>query len=488
MSSISQVIKNTALNLGGLGLPMIVAFFSIPYLIQMLGAEKFGLLALIWAVVSYVGIFDLGLGRALTQRVSLYDARELKHELGGVIGTAYGLMALVGVILAGLMLLFTPSLVGLIKGVSDLDETRNAFMMMALSVPFIVLTSGFKGILEARQEFAKVNYVRLPLGIFTFVGPAAFTFLFGARLDLIAAVLVAGRVAGCVAYFWLAFAISRLEHKQLSWVTTQIKPLCAYGGWLSVASVISPVMGYADRFVLGMLISANAVAYYVTPNELVTKLWIIPGALTAVLFPIFSSGPISDGKKSAIELFDFSSVMIYLFIAPASLLLAVFSGELLQFWVGDEFAREGQQVLIVFSFAILINCLAHVPLTLLQGTGSAKSVALVQLIEVPLFLLLLWGLTVEFGVIGAAWAWVLRAVFDTTLMFKLATLKVGVSYWMRLGIAVLAVLGLLLTYFMIGNATLLVRVVVSGMICSVFAIAILGVLFKTSVFKLKMQR
>ncbi|MCU1722222.1 flippase [Pseudomonas sp. 5P_5.1_Bac1] len=488
MSSVSRIIKSTALNLGGLGLPMIVAFFSIPYLIQMLGAEKFGLLALIWAVVSYVGIFDLGLGRALTLQVATCDAQERRHELGSILGTAYVLMLLLGGALAGVIFLAAPSIVALIKGVSDIREVEAAFIVMALSVPFIILTSGFKGLLEARQEFAKVNYVRLPLGIFTFAGPAILVFWFGARLDLIAIVLVIGRVIGCLAYFWFALGIARIEHRQLSWRNAQVRQLCVCGGWLSVGSVVSPIMGYADRFVLGILVSANAVAYYVTPNELVTKLWILPGALTAVLFPIFSGYFVGGAKKNAVELFDFFSMVIYLAVAPVSLVLAMFSYDLLQFWVGSEFAREGQHVLVIFAFAILVNCLAHVPLTLLQGTGSAKSVAVLQLIEVPLFLLALWVLTLKFGVVGAAWAWVLRALFDTAVMLKFATLKLEVSYWPRAVTALLGVLGLVLIYWIIEGGALLTRIFFSGLVCLAFAVVILRLFFKASAFKLKIQR
>ncbi|MCI0403070.1 MAG: flippase, partial [Acidobacteria bacterium] len=42
----------------------------IPPIIAGLGAERFGLLALAWAVLGYFNIFDLGLGRATTKFVA----------------------------------------------------------------------------------------------------------------------------------------------------------------------------------------------------------------------------------------------------------------------------------------------------------------------------------------------------------------------------------------------------------------------------------
>jgi len=62
--------RNVIWNLIGNGAPMFVAVFSIPILIHGLGKDRFGVLALAWALIGYASLFDLGLGRALTQLVA----------------------------------------------------------------------------------------------------------------------------------------------------------------------------------------------------------------------------------------------------------------------------------------------------------------------------------------------------------------------------------------------------------------------------------
>ncbi|QWA29930.1 flippase [Pseudomonas sp. RC3H12] len=480
----SKVVKGAILNLGGLGLPMIVAVFTIPYLIHLLGAEKFGLLALMWAVVSYAGIFDLGLGRALTMQIAMFDRQACLSTLGAIIGTAYVLMAAVSIVLGVLIFLISGEIVSLVKGVTDPQETVTAFQVMSVSIPFIILASGFRGVLEARQAFGRVNAVRLPLGVYTFVGPVLVGMIFGARLDLIAVVLVLGRVLACAVYWHSARRhVAPIEHGQLAWDRRHVKSLCASGGWLSVASVVGPIMTYADRFVLGGLVSANAVAFYVTPNELVTKLWILPGALTAVLFPLFSGGFSSSDRKATRHLFDLSSAAIFGIIAPLSLALAVLSYDLLALWVGAEFAREGQMLLVIFAFAILVNCMAHVPLTLLQGTGSARAVALLQVIEIPIFLGVLWGLTLNFGVLGAAYAWVVRAVFDTAFMMYLACTKLDAPFMGRLTMVFAGVIVLLGVYSVVKDWGIAERLLVIGFVGVLSAVAL--VLMMTRSIKLK---
>ena len=70
LTSGKLLAKNTLWNLVGQGVPLITAVFAIPFLIKGLGIERFGVLTLAWMVIGYFSLFDLGLGRALTQLVS----------------------------------------------------------------------------------------------------------------------------------------------------------------------------------------------------------------------------------------------------------------------------------------------------------------------------------------------------------------------------------------------------------------------------------
>ena len=65
-----SIKKNTLWNLIGTGIPVIIGVIIIPYIIKKIGVESFGILSLIWALIGYFGLFDFGLGKAITQQVS----------------------------------------------------------------------------------------------------------------------------------------------------------------------------------------------------------------------------------------------------------------------------------------------------------------------------------------------------------------------------------------------------------------------------------
>ena len=422
-----KLVRHTVFNLIGLGAPLLVAVGTIPVLIHELGPARFGLLTLIWAVVSYFGLFDLGLGRALTQQLAVVFANNEHKKVGPLVATATVLMAVLGVMAGGLMFGAASWGVGLIHEVPDRQEAVNAVYAMAVAMPFVVLTSGFRGILEARQAFGIINLIRLPMGLFTFLGPLAVVlYAQSPRLDYIAWVLVVGRVIACVIHAYYAWRLLPKERSALVWQIDLLKPLCISGGWLTVSNIVSPFMGYIDRFVIGAIVSASAVAYYTTPQELVTKLWIIPGALTAVLFPAFAV-QLAKRDQQTLTLFRSAVHWLFLVLFPITMVLTLFAHELLTVWINSNFADQSAIFLQIFSIGVLINCLAHVPFTLIQSAGAARLTASVHLMELPLFMGALWWLTTTYGALGAVVAWLLRMVLDTFLMFALCSPFLGLS-------------------------------------------------------------
>lgn len=419
-----RVAHSAMLNVAGLGLPLLAAVVCIPVLIESLGAARFGVLTLIWAVSSYFGVFDLGLGRVLTQQIAVAIELRLQHQVGRLVGTSMGLMLVLGLAAAAILWFSAEPLASMIRGQPDHDETARAIEAMAMALPAITVTSGLRGVLEGRHAFVAVNAIRLPLGLYTFAGPVAVVMFAQPRLDWIAWALVVGRWIGAAAHVAAVAACTPDGSGRLAFGRELVRPLAVSGGWMTVSNVISPLMGYLDRFFVGAMISAAAVAWYATPHELVSKLWIVPGALTAVLFPAFAAQLALD-RAGDPTLFRRAVDTLFAALLPVTAALALFAHEGLGYWIDPGFAARSAPLLQVFALGTLLNCLAHVPFTLIQSAGAARLTALAHAAELPLFVGLLWVLTSHYGIAGAALAWLARITLDTALMFELCRRLLG---------------------------------------------------------------
>jgi len=422
-----MVLRNSLYNLLGLGLPLIVAVIAIPELIRSLGVEQFGILTLIWAVVSYFGLFDLGLGRAVTQQVALTIASGDNAQLKKVVGTSSALMGALGVA-GGIVLLATaPLLARELTHANNATEVTRAFYWMAAAMPAIVLTSGYRGILEAMGRFGLINAIRLPMGVFTYAGPLAVVWSGHGRLETISAILCIGRIIACGLHAYYAMRVLPVGTGVGAIHRGLIRPLLSMGGWISVSNIVSPLMSYVDRFLLGLAVSAPAVAYYATPQELVLRVGIIPTAVAAVLFPMFASQALGADGKTVFGYLRRYSLVIFALLLPFALGLAAFAHPLLSLWIGPRFANEAAVPLQIMAVAALCSGLAQVPFTMLQGRGRADLTAKLHLVELPLYLALLYVLVLQGGVVGAAWAWLLRIAIDMLAMYYLCHKALGTA-------------------------------------------------------------
>src|SRR5579863_2008342 len=167
--------RNTILNLIGLAAPLPVGVVAIPFLVRGLGVDRFGVLTLMWAVVGYMSLFDLGLSRALTQVVADRLGAGQKQNINGPIWTSLILISAFGIVFGAVLALLAPWLVrGVLKIPAPLQaETLRSTYLLAISLPFVLGMTGLRGILEALQRFGLVNAVRIPAGAFSYLGPLA---------------------------------------------------------------------------------------------------------------------------------------------------------------------------------------------------------------------------------------------------------------------------------------------------------------------------
>ena len=414
--SAPSLMRSGALSLATSAAPLLVALVALPVLTRQLGPERLGLLALAWAWLGYAALLDFGLGRALTRMVAAADAGEtLDAPVGAFVATAHATIAAVGIVVGGLGAAIAPWYVRHVLHVSDALRTDAiaGAVVFALTVPLITGSSVPRAVLEARQQFRDVNIVRLPVSVATFAVPLALL-PFTSSLTVIAIVLGALRAWAWWRYSALARAILPPGTADAP-SPTHLRPLMRAGAWMTISNVLSPLMTVADRFVIGSLISVSAVALYAVPWEAVTKLWIVPGALTMVLFPAITRAATSEPDQM-IPLHAASVRLLTLIVAPVCSVACLLAPWLLRLAGGAQYGGESVDVLRILAIGVAANCVATVPFTLLQACGRARWTASLHLLEVVPFGIALWFGVTRWGIVGAAIAWTVRVLLDAMLM------------------------------------------------------------------------
>ena len=412
--------RNAIWNLLSQVAPLAVAVMTIPVLIRGLGTDRFGVLTLVWMVLGYFSLFDLGLGRALTKLVAERLGLGLEGDIPDLVWTALGLMTALGLAGAALVILIVPWLVrGVLQIPGPLQrESLVAFYLLAASLPFLIITAGLRGVMEAYQRVGLINLVNVCVRLFMLVGPLL-VLPFARGLGPVVAILVVMRLASWAIHLRLCLGAVPGLRRGVAVRSDLVRPLLSFCGWLTLTNIVVPIMVQMDRFFIGALVSTAAVAYYTTPFELVIKGWCIPGAVLGAVFPAFATSFACDRGRTAL-IFGKSLTSIFILMFPITLALVALAPEGLALWLGPDFARQGTAVLRWLAIGVFVGALQHVPSSLMQGVGRPDLVAKLHLLELPLYLLAAWHLIVRRGIEGAALAWTGRMALSLFLFFVVA--------------------------------------------------------------------
>jgi O-antigen/teichoic acid export membrane protein len=401
---------------------MLVGVIAIPFLLKKLGVDRLGVLTLIWALIGYFSIFDFGLGRALTYRISsikgldqgarVWDSARSGIRLLFGVGIAGGVLATACVTIFGIHWLnvSTPLY----------EETKVAVLLSGVAIPVTTITSGLKGILEGLERFQTASILRIVLGFSNFLVPVAAVALFTPNLALVVAGLLLSRLIVMllhVAVLWKSMVHFRSIRSKGN---DDWKELARFGAWMTVSNVLSPFMVVSDRFFISHLLGSAVVAYYAVPNDFLFRLLILPAALTTTLFPVFAQR-LTAGDAGVRRLYLKALRSIAFMMLPITIAIMVFAHFGMKLWLGGDFADHAYLVVIILTLGIFCNSLAQIPHAVIQASGDAKRTSLIHVTELVVYMPILILAVIQFGIFGAACVWSLRVFADLVVLHVYAT-------------------------------------------------------------------
>lgn len=408
-------LSHISWNLAGLVVPLGVAVIAVPHLIEQLGQERFGLLTLVWGLIGYAGALDLGIGRALTQKVAKLRGEVNLSAIPDVLMTAGRITLLTG--LVGSLFIVIVALTGgeawiNIKNV-PLAEVRNTMLLMAIVLPAQAMSATYRGMNEAFLNFKGISLLRVGLGLINFGGPYVVSF-FTTQLPWLVSTLVISRLFALFIFRYFAhLCLQHITKKQRkgAYSTVIAKSLFSFGGWVTISSIVSPVLVQADRFMIASVLSATVVTSYVLPYEVVVQSLVLVGAVSSVMFPglsqLIQEKPNQWNSYFNKWLLRVAGMMMFICITLGMLLPV-----LLPLWIKNNLNPVSIIVGQILCIGVFANAIGSMFYALLHAKGRADVTAKLHLIELPLFITALFFSLKQFGIEGAAWAWVGRMIFD----------------------------------------------------------------------------
>lgn len=411
-------LKHVIWNLTGLGIPLVIAALAIPYLLNNIGNERFGLLALAWGLVGYAGILDLGIGRALTRLIARRLGTHDHHDIPDILFTATRLtykICFVGTLILCLAAITGATFFIKAESISKSDLLLSAFIF-SLAIPMQSISATYKGVNEAYLNFKAISIIRIALGASNFGLPMVVS-IYTKNLPILISTLVVSRLCALVFYRLNAHkCIKKIKIKpNVVYKISIQKEILKFGGWFSVSNIINPIIGSLDRVLISILVSSAAVTTYAIPQEITTQTLIIVGALTTVTFPYLSSLISTDAKKAS-TYFAKLTIGITLVFVTISTILFIWGPIILNVWIGENLDDASTQVMRILAIGLVPYTIGTMMISKIHAYGRTDATAKIHLAEAIPFIFLTYYLIQNFGVTGAAIAWTTRVSADAVIL------------------------------------------------------------------------
>lgn len=398
--------RNTLFNLIGWILPVMLAFVSVPFILNGLGTERYGVFALVSIVAGYLGLLNgplaFGNVRFMAEAYGRRDWLEFhKYVVAGL--WMVGLLAGCGGIILFLSADFLAHSV--FKIPDELEMTAaTVFRIAAISFFLNGIAGALGGIPSAMRRYDAQNVISVTVGTLnTFAIVAAIWLgwgLYGAVIAQLCSSFLAVTAFAILAW-WLLRSSPR-EKRSRTPDKVAVRRLFSYSTLLFGSQLMSTIGLQIDRTLAGVMLGASAVTFYTIPARITDQVPGLVGRLTTTLYPLSAEG-VATGRILEVQKLYVRMVRLMLLVSAFIGSLVMLSAkDILTLWVGNDIAEHSWQILVLLAIGVIWRAPGTVAYQIVNGLGRADFNLGIGLMMMVLTTLLAITFSLPMGLVGIA--------------------------------------------------------------------------------------
>lgn len=179
-----------------------------------------------------------------------------------------------------------------------------------------------------------------------------------------------------------------------------------FAGGMTGITLTSIALTQADRFVLSRALDLKAFGAYVLAATLASGLYIIISPIYSVMYPRLSAAWLASNQSDQRKLYRFGAETIALTTFPLAVTGAIYATEILSLWTQDPTIGEAAGLTLgALLIGNMINGIMNMPYALQIASGWTRLTLLTNMVSIATVIPLLWMASRQYGMLGAACAW-----------------------------------------------------------------------------------
>lgn len=267
-----------------------LAFFLTPLVVHSIGLESYGLWAVVGGSVTYLALFDGGVGSGFVRHLAEFLERREDDQVRHVITFGLAFYLGLGFLLVPAIYVMAPHIVGFLK-VSP-SSYHVAINLLTLAVGYFALSNAL-GIFGAVITAMQLAYVAELIGIAyqTIYAASLVLFLrqhygiYALPAAIYCALICTTLIRLSLVYGMFGSPWSSPTH----WDRHVIRRLFNFGFWMQMNALTAVINLETDRIILGTFVSVTSVGYYELGNKIASLARMLPAAVLGPLLPAASA-------------------------------------------------------------------------------------------------------------------------------------------------------------------------------------------------------
>lgn len=335
---------------------ILATFLAMPIMIRYLGAERFGIWSTMLTLVTWVMLFDLGIGNGLKNKISENLAKNEEKEVFLYISTSYiviGAVALVSFCAFFVASFYIPWPAVFNTKVVSTEDLRVSVIVLAIFIFSNFFLSLVNQIYHGLQKSSFVT-----LGQFFSNGIAlALVYLLRLYYDasILGMVLAYGfsLVISNVALSLLIFKSNlNLRPSLKGFDTKKIKSLLSLGVKFFAIQIAVLVIFMTDRIIITQLLGPEQVTPYDVIFKLFSVFTILHGIILTPLWPAYSNAYMKndfDWIESTLKI----QIKLAVVLWGGAAILSLAGPFIVKIWIGDDFFVNKSLYYLFFAFIVV---------------------------------------------------------------------------------------------------------------------------------------
>ena len=428
-SFVKRIFLNTFSGYINFVLSAFVLYLLTPYILKHLGVSVFGLWSLIFSVMGFFELIDLGFYTGVIKFVSQSKAYNDQERCNRILSTTFCVyisLAFIGCFILGVFATYFNEFFDI---PADLHTTAiNLLILLALRSILIGLPLAvFRGLLFGEQYIYIINFTSVFITM-SYVLSAWYLLSLGYSIITLGVLNLLSVMIEYLVYVILSFVLVpglKISFKLAD--LTIFKELFSFSMMQFVANISNVVMAQSAPILVKLFFTLETVTLYAITLRIINYIYRFTKQYTGVLTPIIAHLHVTEHHEKIRSIFINGTKYA---LVPSTLFLVlglVFSHDFISLWVGKEYLYAAT-LLTIMLLTMWVSTIQIIAIDVIAMSKSQHLLGRYFSLSLLIYIITSVILTYVFGILGVAFGILFTSVSGIFLWVRTVCVKYEISY------------------------------------------------------------